>query len=199
MTKLTIEQQDMVMENQGLIGMILKRYMWGATEQDKEDLRQEGNIGLCLAAQRFDPSKGFKFSTFASKCIYGTMTRYYQNQILCPVHLTKSERKQFLNKDIEIICSSMDIELDDCTVGDLYLVDESAEFEEGIIEHIFFDQCASVSKYTKRQQEIIKTYLATNSEPLSVKMLGISRQRINQVINEFKKDVEAKIKQVNSI
>lgn len=51
------------------------------TGVDIEDLQQVALWGLWHAAQRFDESKGFQFSTFAHRCISGyllTHTRYYR-------------------------------------------------------------------------------------------------------------------------
>ena len=41
------------------------------TINHKEDIISEGMVGLVKAANKFDPDKGVKFSTFASSCIAG--------------------------------------------------------------------------------------------------------------------------------
>lgn len=54
-----------------------------------EDLVQEGNIGLMKAISRFDPSKGFRLSTYALWWIRLAIKRYianYGRQIRLPVH-----------------------------------------------------------------------------------------------------------------
>lgn len=51
-------------------------------DNDYEDLLQEGMVGLCLAAIRFDESKGFQFSTFAATYIKGAMQRYRRDNNL---------------------------------------------------------------------------------------------------------------------
>lgn len=62
---LTSDEQRMVERNLGLIGGFLKRYC-PKHERDIEGYKQELAIGLMIAVQTFDPSKGAAFSTHAS-------------------------------------------------------------------------------------------------------------------------------------
>ncbi len=55
---------DLVTSNQGLVHWMAKKYLWTGVPYD--DLVQEGNVGLMIAAERFDPDRGFKFSTYAT-------------------------------------------------------------------------------------------------------------------------------------
>jgi RNA polymerase primary sigma factor len=62
-------KEQFVYFNQPLIGWVARRYL------DKglswEELCEAGNVGLLQAVNRFDPSKGYKFSTFAVPWIEG--------------------------------------------------------------------------------------------------------------------------------
>lgn len=63
---LTREQQQMVADNLGLIQFTMaKRCGILPDHPAYEDLWQEGVFGLIRAVQKFDPSKGFQFSTYA--------------------------------------------------------------------------------------------------------------------------------------
>jgi DNA-directed RNA polymerase sigma subunit (sigma70/sigma32) len=57
-------KQKMVQSNMRLVVSISKRYKHVGV--NVADLVQEGSIGLTRAAEKFDPKKGFKFSTYAS-------------------------------------------------------------------------------------------------------------------------------------
>lgn len=72
---LSKEQQIYVEENQKLVYLCLKKLNITFSDQNYEDMVQEGMIGLCCAAERYDPARG-SFSTFAIPTITGYIKKY---------------------------------------------------------------------------------------------------------------------------
>lgn len=90
----TRAQDTFVRANVGLVCSIAHRYVKRGLALG--DLVQEGNLGLLRAVEKFDPERGFRFSTYASWWIRQSMIRALCNQartIRLPVHALELNRK----------------------------------------------------------------------------------------------------------
>lgn len=93
-------RNTIVAHNLRLSMKIARHYMGRGLDYD--DLVQEGNMGLMVAAERFDPEKGFYFTTYATWWVRQHIQRAIQNFkdiIRTPVHATEA-----LNKILKITC-----------------------------------------------------------------------------------------------
>nr|QKY65013.1 plastidic RNA polymerase sigma-subunit 2 [Passiflora tenuiloba] len=101
-----LSKHKMVKSNIRLVVSIVKKFHGAG--MNPQDLVQEGCRGLVRGIEKFDPSKGFKFSTYAHWWIKQAVRRALSEQtrlIRLPVHMVeatykvKEARKQFIQKN----------------------------------------------------------------------------------------------------
>lgn len=168
---MTQKQQELVNENLNLVYSITSRYHVPAS--DREDLIQEAIESLCLAAQRFDPTRGEKFVTYAYSYISGRCKYFIsRNAIIKPVRTKESNYKKFVTYEIK--------DLDDYSYikgKDLELDESSKEVLQEIEEY------HGVS--ARKLIELLRDGYGIRE---CCKILQIKRTEAIQIIEDIKKD-----------
>ena len=179
-------RDKLIEHNLRLVAHIAKRY--SNSEQELEDLISIGIVGLIKAIDSFSAEKGFKISTYASKCV--------ENEILMHIRATKKIKSEVsMNTIIGTDKDGNDMELVDT------LDSESKDAIDTIYNKIMSEQVIKFinSKLTKREKYIMCSRYGLNGHIQKTQQqiadeLGISRSYVSrietQVQNKLKKYVK---------
>ena len=75
----TVEKRNEIVEKHlYMVDILIRKYLGKGVEYD--DLYQVGALALVSAVERFDPDKGFEFSTFATPTILGEIKKYFRDK-----------------------------------------------------------------------------------------------------------------------
>lgn len=181
------EAKDILIEhNLRLVAHIAKKY--AKNEQDMEEYISIGTIGLIKAINSFKDNKGFKISTYASKCI--------DNEILMNIRATKKQNAEIsLNTVIGTDKDGNDMELaEKIDEGSKSVIDtiHNKALVKQVIEYILeelperekYIMCSRYGiggKKYKTQQEIADE-------------LGISRSYVSRIETKVQNKLKKKIK-----
>ena len=110
-------RQAMIEHNLRLVVSIAKHYLGGGLPMS--DLIEEGNLGLMHAIEKFEPDRGFRFSTYASWWVRQNIERAIMHQarlVRLPVHIVR-ELNQVLKARRALETSSAHLRADDRPVS----------------------------------------------------------------------------------
>lgn len=71
-------RDELIEEHMYIVDILSNKYVGKGIE--KEDLYQVASLGLIFAVERFDPTKGYEFSSFATPTIMGELKRYFRDK-----------------------------------------------------------------------------------------------------------------------
>ena len=165
-------RQKLIEHNLRLVAHIIKKYY--ASQNDQEDLISIGTIGLIKAIDTFEPAKGIRLSSYASRCIENEILMFFRSG-------RKSAQDVSLNEPIDT-----DKEGNALTILDTMAVDDT------IVESIDTKMKSEKlyrflqSSLTPREREVVcRRYgllgFAPQPQRVVAKRLGISRSYISRI------------------
>jgi RNA polymerase sigma factor (sigma-70 family) len=138
----------MISANMRLVVAVVKRVKTTQVHMSSQDLMQEGAIGLARAAEKFEPGRGYKFSTYAYWWIRQGIVRageYQEKAIRIPANVqktakqiaeTKAKLSAKLGREPTILQIASEMEEKPSRIKNILLLDVSAisldcDFESG--------------------------------------------------------------------
>ena len=144
-------RQKLIEHNLRLVAHIAKKYY--ADENDRDDLVSIGTVGLIKAVDSFDPTKGIRLSSYASRCIENEILMFFRSA-------KKTAQDVSLNDPI-------DTDKPGCT---LTLLDTIAT-DDHILEDI------DLRMKVRQLYEAVKTRLSPREREIILLRYGLTGQR----------------------
>jgi RNA polymerase sporulation-specific sigma factor len=167
-----MEARNVLIEhNLRLVAHIIKKYYTQTDDQD--DLISIGTIGLIKGISTYDPEKGVRLATYASRCIENEILMYFRSRKKTAGDLSLSES---IDTDVEGNSLSLIdvIYIEDDMLDSISMEENSRRLRKSITETL-----------TDREKEIITLRYGLNDGPPKTQreiadMCGISRSYVSQ-------------------
>jgi RNA polymerase sigma-B factor len=129
-------RDQLILKHVGLARVMAKKFL--GLGESLEDLVQEATIGLIEAVDRFDETRGTKFSTFAIPTILGELRRYFRDKCwVVKVPRRFQELGQQINKAEPVLCQKLGRLPTILEIADHLEVDEEQVLKAIIIRNAF--------------------------------------------------------------
>jgi len=195
----TIEERNkLVLDNMALVTYVVKKIYLGYDEY--EDLFQEGCVGLIMAAERYDESYGYTFSTYALSYISGYLKKYKNDKsmdyhgvkIPRAIYGSQSSLLDFIsfqtplkNDEDECECSNfLEFEIDKGTLDEYTIIENEYLYEvlDGYIDKKLGKEYSvlyrAIVGYIKKNGEMPKQRIFAD-------YLGVSQAYVSRMIKKI--------------
>ena len=181
-------KRQLIIANLRLVVTIAKRYMGQGLSF--LDLVEEGNLGLIRASTKFDYTKGFRFSTYASWWIKQSITRAIANQaksIRIPIHIY-----QLTNRYLRLEDRNAGKPLDEAQAGDQLGVGvKKIRLIKSLIHGIRSEELSmSAEAFQKLSTDSVQGSAATPEEMVTVQL---ENEEISTLMEKYLSDRELQI------
>lgn len=167
-----------VEENMKLVRHVVNKHIKLFPKDDKQDLYQVGYIGLIKASKGFNPDKGFKWSTYASKCILNEILMYKRRE---------NKHKDVLSLDSPTGESDKE---DKPTTLEEILIDKDNIIEDRITYNIAIKALNTEyrkKKFSDKTKKILWMYIFQDYTQYELaEQFGVSQAFISRKLSSFK-------------
>ena len=160
---------------------------------DKEDVVQEGMIGLFKAIRDFDPDQATPFRAFAELCI--------SRQILTAIKTANRQKHQPLNSSVSLDAPAYGDDSSDTSVGDSLVASTLADPAEIVIsaEEIDALRDSMRGSLTELEGDVLRLYMDGKSYEEIAGVLGNHVKSIDNALQRIKRKVQRHIEERNSV
>lgn len=171
----------LIERNLRLVSHIVKKYY--SKTNDTDDLISIGTIGLIKAIDSFNPEKGIKLATYASRCIENEILMYFRN-------IKKNATDVYLGDSIE-----MDKDGTPLTIQET--ISDSRDLAEDLETKMKWEKVSKIIQNISDAREkeiIILRYGLNNKKPLTqrevAQRLNISRSYVSRIEKKVLEDIK---------